>query len=96
MNYFKQGSFYYGKRKDGKYTQITTFNGLALPHLSVVSLSTANYKSVPTEYVDVEITAREFKDKFAECVSLIAGFNICVDAEIKSDELNESDVQQGI
>lgn len=96
MDYFKQGSFYYGKRKDGKYTCIASFDGLSTPNLSVVSENVAKHNDYPNEFKEEQISKREFKHKFLESVALIAGFHPCYDAEIKSDELNESDVQKGI
>ena len=92
MKYFRQGSFYYGQRKDGKYTQVATFSGLAIPHLSVVSEMIAKLRGFDNE--NIEITGTEFKVEFCKAVALIAGFEICSEPEIKTDELNESDVQQ--
>jgi hypothetical protein len=93
MKYFRQGSFYYGQRKDGKYTQVATFSGLAIPQLSVVSKDTATHK-IGLDTENIEITGTEFKVEFCKAVALIAGFEICSEPEIKTDELNESDVQK--
>jgi len=94
MKYFKQGSFFYGQRQDGKYTQVATYGGLDIPHLSVVSENTATQTVGFNDYENVEITGRQFKEVFLKSVALIAGFEICSEPEIKSDELNESDVQK--
>ena len=93
MKYFRQGSFYYGQRKDGKYTQIATYGGLSLPSLNVVSENVATFTD-GQDVENIEITGREFKEVFLKSVALIAGFEICSEPEIKTDELNESDVQQ--
>jgi hypothetical protein len=93
MKYFRQGSFYYGQRKDGKYTQVCTFNGLSTPTLSVVSKGSALFTDTQ-EIENIEITGTEFKVELCKAVALIAGFEICSEPEIKTDELNESDVQK--
>lgn len=92
MNYFKQGSFYYGKRPDGKYIQVATFDGLSNPNISVVSEENAlNTMGVRT---NIQITAKEFKHTFAQAILDITLMDMSELPEIKHDELNESDVQK--
>lgn len=97
MNYFKQGSFYYGRRQDGKYIQVATFNGLSNPSISVVS------ESVALDTIDTNdklgnnnepITSKEFKHVFAKAILDITMMDSIEMTEMKHDELNESDVQK--
>ena len=92
MNYFKQGSFFYGKRQDGKYIQVATFNGLTTPAISVVSYATSlhQFGNEP----NIQITAKEFKHTFAQAILDITLMDMSEFPEIKHDELNESDVQK--
>lgn len=92
MNYFKQGTFFYGRRPDGKYIQVATFGGLSLPTISVVSQSTAiETMGGPASE---QIPAKEFKHTFAQAVIDITMMDYIEMPEVKSDELNESDVQK--
>ena len=92
MNYFKQGSFYYGRRPDGKYIQVATFNGLSNPSISVMSESVAHHTI--NGNLSEAITLREFKEVFAKAIIDIAMMDVVEMPEIKHDELNESDVQK--
>lgn len=92
MNYFKQGTFFYGRRPDGKYIQVATFNGLSNPTISVLSENVA--KSVVNDIESVKITAKEFKHTFTQAILDITMMDFIEMPEVKHDELNESDVQK--
>lgn len=86
MNNYKQGSFYYHKKPNGKYIEVH-YPKIISPSIREVYESTA----IDSEYPNIEITEKEFKMIFVKVISEIAGFEI---EQFNEDELHLSDVQK--